>query len=228
MKTIFSKLGVLAVCLLRGCQECPAQPMFFGEDSNFSVIDGGTGNCSWNSHVILIDCTNYTTTVDWQIVRRNVAHPASALEFWQCYRSYSGENFLPFVTNEIRWEALSMQESGDDDNAVGPAGEVSRYQILPSVWRQYTELPLSEARNPLTARAVAEAVMRDRIRHCGNPDYQPDDFNWAILWKAPAFITDYKMFQTHPHLFEIKKEQSQCVVNLMHKFSTTKSANHAK
>ena len=33
-------------------------------------------------------------------------------------------------------EALSMIESGNNDLAVGQAGEVSRFQIRPQVWRQ--------------------------------------------------------------------------------------------
>jgi hypothetical protein len=33
-----------------------------------------------------------------------------------------------------RWSALSMIESGDDDRAVGPGGEVSRFQIRRELW----------------------------------------------------------------------------------------------
>src|ERR1035441_2322952 len=33
-----------------------------------------------------------------------------------------------------RWSALSMIESGDDDLAVGPGGEVSRFQIRRELW----------------------------------------------------------------------------------------------
>lgn len=38
----------------------------------------------------------------------------------------------------IRLSALSQIESGDCDMAVGMSGEVSRYQILPMVWRNTT------------------------------------------------------------------------------------------
>ena len=33
-----------------------------------------------------------------------------------------------------RWAALSMIESGDNDQAVGPGGEVSRFQIRRELW----------------------------------------------------------------------------------------------
>ena len=36
-------------------------------------------------------------------------------------------------------EALSMIESGDNDAAIGTAGEVSRYQIKPRIWRGYSQ-----------------------------------------------------------------------------------------
>ncbi len=62
-----------------------------------------------------------------------------------------------------RWQALSQIESGDCDTCIGPDGEVSRFQILPSVWRQYTNLPLRAAKNPFTALNVSKAIMRDRL-----------------------------------------------------------------
>ena len=35
-------------------------------------------------------------------------------------------------------DAISMIESGGNDRVVGASGEVSRYQIMPRVWRAYT------------------------------------------------------------------------------------------
>ena len=35
-------------------------------------------------------------------------------------------------------EAIAQVETGGNDRAVGRNGEVSRYQILPSVWREYS------------------------------------------------------------------------------------------
>src|SRR5882724_10057844 len=44
---------------------------------------------------------------------------------------------LVMSTNALaldRWTALAMIESGGDDHAIGRAGEISRYQILPELW----------------------------------------------------------------------------------------------
>ena len=38
-----------------------------------------------------------------------------------------------------RLEALSQIETGDDDRAIVGAGEVSRYQIKPWIWRLYSD-----------------------------------------------------------------------------------------
>ncbi|MEI6194388.1 MAG: hypothetical protein WCS42_08660 [Verrucomicrobiota bacterium] len=62
-----------------------------------------------------------------------------------------------------RFAALSLIESGDRDQAVGPVGEISRYQMAPAVWRQYSTLPVGAATNPFTARTVAKAIMHDRM-----------------------------------------------------------------
>lgn len=43
---------------------------------------------------------------------------------------------LPGAMSKL--EAISMIESGNNDRAVGGAGEISRYQIKPFIWRQYS------------------------------------------------------------------------------------------
>jgi len=83
---------------------------------------------------------------------------------------------------ERRLECLAMVEGGSDTKP-GPCGEISRYCIMPSVWRQYSHLPLSAATNPFTARKVAFTIMDARTRH------RPvSDANWAILWHCPGAI----------------------------------------
>ena len=49
--------------------------------------------------------------------------------------------FLPMMAFGMdRLSALSQIESGDNDRAVGKAGEISRYQVLKNEWRM-GELP---------------------------------------------------------------------------------------
>ena len=44
----------------------------------------------------------------------------------------------PGVLDAHRRFALGMIETGNDDLEIGGLGEVSRYQIMPSVWRHYS------------------------------------------------------------------------------------------
>jgi hypothetical protein len=86
---------------------------------------------------------------------------------------------------------LGQIESGNDDRAPGAAGEVSRFQILPSVWRQYTSLPLSAASNPFTALNVARAIMEDRasrILHTQLSALNPQQF--YLLWHRPGRVVN--------------------------------------
>ena len=87
-----------------------------------------------------------------------------------------------------RWGALSQLESGDDDGAVGVAGEVSRYQIKPEVWRRYAP-EKANWKNPDDALSVAKEAMRERCeafqRSVNRP---PTDFEFYVLWNAPAQI----------------------------------------
>lgn len=82
-----------------------------------------------------------------------------------------------------RLEAISMIETGDNDRAVGKAGEVSRYQLLPKTWRHYTSsrgytdptVATEIARQHLT---VLEAEFRARTGR------DATDFDCYVLWNA--------------------------------------------
>lgn len=79
-----------------------------------------------------------------------------------------------------RWAALSMLESGDNDQAVGQYGEVSRYQILPKLW------PGGDPRNEQEALAAAREIMKTRLERFDKAHGRPaTDFEFYVLWNAP-------------------------------------------
>jgi hypothetical protein len=82
-----------------------------------------------------------------------------------------------------RWTALAMFESGDNDHVVGEAGEISRYQIRRELW------PGGNPLDACVALANAQQIMSRRLvafeRTHGRT---PDDFEFYILWNAPAQI----------------------------------------
>jgi hypothetical protein len=79
-----------------------------------------------------------------------------------------------------RWTALSMIESGDDDNAVGPGGEISRFQIRRTLW------PGGDPQNPQVALAVAQGIMRLRLAGFQQSHKrEATDFEFYVLWNAP-------------------------------------------
>jgi len=87
-----------------------------------------------------------------------------------------------------RWSALSQIESGDDDHAVGSAGEISRYQLNPEVWRRYA-LPTAVWTKPEDALSVAKVAMQERCAVFERAAHRPPtDLEFYILWNAPAQI----------------------------------------
>jgi hypothetical protein len=79
-----------------------------------------------------------------------------------------------------RWAALSMIESGNDDGAIGPGGEVSRFQIRRSLW------PGGDPQNPKIATAVAQEIMRSRLaKFQQSHKREATDFEFYVLWNAP-------------------------------------------
>jgi hypothetical protein len=79
-----------------------------------------------------------------------------------------------------RWAALSMIESGDDNSAVGPAGEISCFQIQRDLW------PGGDPQDRQLALAVAQEVMRPRLSEFQQSHKRDATaFEFYVLWNAP-------------------------------------------
>lgn len=83
-----------------------------------------------------------------------------------------------------RWAALSMIESGNDDSAIGSVGEVSRYQIRPTLW------PGGNPLNATLALGAAQKIMQPRLAKFErtHSNRLPTDFEFYVLWNAPQQI----------------------------------------
>lgn len=85
--------------------------------------------------------------------------------------------------------ALAEIESGNQDDAIGPCGEISAYQLMKYNWRKHTSLPYSYASNRVIAREVARkhlrAVKADML--AARPDMTDEMLNnpflLGIAWK---------------------------------------------
>ena len=79
--------------------------------------------------------------------------------------------------------ALGMIETANNDEEIGGAGEVSRYQIMPSVWRHYSDsrsyqdpdVSLEVAQQHWTALHVFFKQQAHR---------EPTDFDMYVLWNT--------------------------------------------
>jgi len=89
-------------------------------------------------------------------------------------------------------QSLAMFESGatslrksEADYVRGGSGEVSRFQIMPEVWRRYSKS--REYDNPEVAWSVAQRIITDRTtvfrRATGR---EPDGLEIYLLWNKPG------------------------------------------
>jgi hypothetical protein len=79
-----------------------------------------------------------------------------------------------------RWAALSMIESGDNDRAIGPDGEISRFQIRHKLW------PGGDPQNAKVALLVAQEIIRPRLAQFQKShEREATDFEFYVLWNAP-------------------------------------------
>jgi hypothetical protein len=119
----------------------------------------------------------------------------------------------PAVLDAHRRMALGMIETGNRDDEIGGAGEVSRYQIMPSVWRQYS---LSQNyRNPNVSLAVAQKhwtrLYDGFIRQAHR---QPSDFDMYVLWNTHYGYYANKGFDPD-RLCPAVRDRAQRYVNLV-------------
>jgi hypothetical protein len=119
----------------------------------------------------------------------------------------------PGVLDERRQFALGMIETGNHDGEIGGAGEVSRYQIMPSVWRRYSDsrdyhdpgVSLEVARE----HWVALYNMFKRQAH-----REPTDFDMYVLWNTRSGYYSTREFDP-ARIAPVVRDRAQRYVNLV-------------
>lgn len=117
------------------------------------------------------------------------------------------------VLDERRQFALGMIETGNDDREVGGAGEISRYQIMPVVWHQFSDS--QSYRNPSAAQAVARhlwAALYAQFKQQAHRE--PTDFDMYVLWNTRYGYYARKGFDP-ARLGPTVRDRAQRFVNLV-------------
>jgi hypothetical protein len=119
----------------------------------------------------------------------------------------------PAVLDSRRLFALGAIETGNNDNEIGQAGEVSRYQIMPSVWKHYSHSSYYD--NPQVSRAVAQQHWSSlRASFKKKTGREPDNFDMYVLWNTCYGYYASKGF--HPgRLDPVVRDRAQRFVNLV-------------
>ncbi|MBI1842357.1 MAG: hypothetical protein HYR88_16090 [Verrucomicrobia bacterium] len=109
-------------------------------------------------------------------------------------------------------DAISMIESGGNDRVVGSAGEVSRYQIMPNVWRAYTAS--REYQNAWVSREIARehlGYLLATFQH--ETGRVAQDFDLYVLWNAG--VPYYRRIGFRPDRVAIRiRNRAERFVNL--------------
>lgn len=119
----------------------------------------------------------------------------------------------PGVLDQRRRYALGMIETGNRDHKIGGAGEVSRYQIMPAVWKQYSDS--KSYQDPDTSLEIAQqhwTANYDRFKQQAHRT--PTDFDMYVLWN-----TRYGYYARHgfqpANLNPVVRDNAQRFVNLV-------------
>lgn len=109
--------------------------------------------------------------------------------------------------------ALGMIETGNDDHEIGGAGEVSRYQIMPAIWHQFSDS--QSYHNPATSQAVARQLWSKLYsRFKQQAHREPTDFDMYVLWNTRYGYYASKGFNPK-RLSAAVRERAQRFVNLI-------------
>ncbi len=123
----------------------------------------------------------------------------------------TGNEVLPFTPK--RFVALGMIESGNNDRARGEAGEISRVQIHPSVWRAYSRS--RDYHDPSVSAEVArrhwDFLVRYFVLRTGRV---PTDLDLYVLWNTKWGYYERRAFRplrVHP----VVADRAQRFANLV-------------
>jgi len=117
------------------------------------------------------------------------------------------------VLDQRRQFALGMIESGNHDGEIGGAGEVSRYQIMPSVWRCYSDS--RRYHDPEVSLEVAQqhwTALYNAFRQ--HAHREPTDFDMYVLWNTHYSYYSRKDFNPS-RVAPVVRDRAQRYVNLV-------------
>jgi hypothetical protein len=120
----------------------------------------------------------------------------------------------PAILDARRRLALGMIETGNNDDEVGGLGEVSRYQIMPAVWKQYSDS--RSYRNPGVSLTVAQQHWTRLYTGFKKQAHrEPSDFDMYVLWNTHYGYYARRGFEP-ARLCRTVRDRAQCFANLVH------------
>jgi hypothetical protein len=106
---------------------------------------------------------------------------------------------LPFALGLFESGAETFQR-GQPDFKKGDSGEVSRYQIMPDVWKRYSKS--GDYHNPVVAWEVAERILIDRLAKFRDRMHrEPTPTELYLLWNKPGHFSaaQYSLTRVNSH-----------------------------
>ena len=149
----------------------------------------------WVAAVALLACVG-------KLSAATAGEPGGALmtALWQFEGNASFESGARIEAGLIQFKPCAA------DLKRGSKGEVSRFQILPRIWRDYSNS--RDYTNPYVAREVARKILIDRDKwfrfSAGRP---PTNFDLYVMWNAPGHYSNVGFSRKRLHAEVSEKAQ---------------------
>lgn len=121
----------------------------------------------------------------------------------------------PFFPDAKRLNALGMIETGNDDRGIGGMGEISRYQIQPAIWKNYSKS--DDYWDPGVSVEVARQHWAYLVGYYRQKTgREPTDFDMYVLWNTRLGYYATKGFSP-AKISPVVRDRAQRFVNLVNR-----------
>jgi hypothetical protein len=121
----------------------------------------------------------------------------------------------PLFPDAKRLNALGMIETGNDDRGIGGMGEISRYQIQPAIWKNYSKS--DDYWNPEVSEEVARLHWAYLVSYFKQKTgREPTDFDIYVMWNTRLGYYSAKGFSPSK-ISPVVQDRAQRFVNLVNR-----------
>jgi hypothetical protein len=184
-------------------------------ETNF-IATAAQALAAWLTSNAAADTNHTVNAAQTNVAGTAVTKPGDAVAENATEKSAAAaEAVNPLFPDSKRLNALGMIETGNDDRGIGGMGEISRFQIQPAIWKNYSKS--DEYWDPGVSMDVARQHWAYLVGYFKQKTgREPTDFDMYVLWNTRLGYYATKGFSP-ARISPIVQDRAQRFVNLVNR-----------